>query len=114
MKDITEYQERTKLTAKPLADDSKATRDLIICNWSMGLAGETGELVDLIKKHVHHGHDLDLDKVVKEMGDVTWYLAMLANELNISLEEVLKANLIKLSSRYQNGFSEKASRERNV
>ena len=87
-------------------------RAMRLCNWSMGLAGETGELVDLLKKHVHHGHELDVLKVKKELGDVLWYLAMLCEELNLSLDEVAQMNIEKLRARYPSGFSTEASVKR--
>lgn len=79
---------------------------------SMGLAGEAGELVDAMKKHVFHGHDLDIKDLRKEMGDVLWYLVNMMNELAIDPEDVLTENIIKLMKRYPDGFSEEASKNR--
>ena len=72
---------------------------------SMGLAGEAGEVVDYIKKHLFHGHALERDKVCKELGDVLWYLAVLAHMSGLSLTEVAVANVAKLRKRYPDGFS---------
>ena len=71
----------------------------------LGLTGEAGEVADLIKKNVFHKKPLVIDEVIKEMGDVLWYLAFLANTLNISLDYVLDANVNKLNLRYPNGFN---------
>ena len=79
---------------------------------ALGLAGEAGECVDLIKKFLFHGHTLSEEKMKNELGDVLWYLALLAHQLNIPLEEVAKANIKKLKKRYPKGFSEEASRNR--
>lgn len=79
---------------------------------SMGLAGEAGELVDAMKKHVFHGHNLDIEDLRKEMGDVLWYLINMMNELAISPDDVLTGNINKLSKRYPEGFSEEASKNR--
>lgn len=79
---------------------------------SMGLAGEVGELVDAMKKHVFHGHNLDIEDLRKEMGDVLWYLVNMMNELAIDPEDVLTGNINKLSKRYPEGFSEEASKNR--
>lgn len=78
-------------------------------NWSMGLAGESGELIDILKKHVYHGHALDMEAAKKELGDVLWYVAVLASELGFKLSEVAEANIEKLEKRYTNGFSREAS-----
>ena len=83
-----------------------------IPNWAMGLAGEAGEAVDLLKKHVYHGHPLDPLVVEKELGDVLWYVAALCVELDLSLSEVMEANVAKLRARYPDGFDPERSRSR--
>lgn len=80
----------------------------------LGLAGEAGEVADLIKKHLFHGHPLDPDKVVLELGDVLWYIAQTARVVGRSLDDVAQANLDKLARRYPEGFSYEASRNREV
>lgn len=81
--------------------------------YSLGLAGEAGEVCDLIKKHLGHGHELDKEKVKLELGDVLWYVAGLAHVLGFSLSEVAAANILKLKRRYPNGFSQEASKNRS-
>lgn len=80
-----------------------------LANYALGLSGESGEVVDLIKKHVFHGHSLDKDKIVKELGDVMHYVAGIATLLEIELPEVLEGNIDKLKKRFPEGFSESAS-----
>lgn len=75
----------------------------------LGLAGESGEVADLVKKRVFHGHPMDRPQFIKEMGDVLWYLVFLANALDLTLEEVMEANVEKLRLRYPEGFSTEAS-----
>jgi|GEM_PF-951992 len=72
---------------------------------SMGLAGEAGEVVDLLKKHVYHGHGLDVDELSKELGDVLWYVAGIATENHMTLQGIMDYNIEKLNKRYPNGFS---------
>lgn len=79
---------------------------------AMGLAGEAGEVVDLLKKHLYHGHSLDRDKLTKELGDCLWYLAVLAHLNGVDLADVAAANVVKLRARYPDGFSEERSRNR--
>lgn len=73
----------------------------------LGIAGEAGEVADLIKKVLHHEVKLETvrDKLIKEMGDVYWYLEYLAASIEVSAEEVLKANVEKLRARHPNGWS---------
>ena len=49
-------------------------------------------------------HDLDREKLAKELGDVAWYLAETAYALDLSLEQILRGNLDKLQKRYPKGF----------
>lgn len=73
------------------------------------LAGECGETVDILKKHLYHGHDLDRDELIKELGDCSWYLAVIAKMCDIDLSEVFETNIDKLMKRYPEGFSKERS-----
>jgi NTP pyrophosphatase (non-canonical NTP hydrolase) len=75
----------------------------------LGAAGEAGEVADLVKKHVFHGHPLDREKLIKEIGDTLWALARLSAKTGISFGAVARANLAKLAKRYPQGFSNEAS-----
>ena len=92
--------------------NSKLSRQEILINGVMGLCGESGEAIDIVKKHLFHGHPLDREALKKELGDIAWYLAETAYALDISLEEILSANIAKLKQRYPEGFSESASLNR--
>ena len=94
-----EYQAKAMQTLNP----DLCKQDMLI-NGVMGLCGESGECIDLVKKHLHQGHELDRAKLCKELGDVAWYLAETAFALDLSLEEVLRGNLDKLKKRYPQGF----------
>ena len=92
--------------------NSKLSRQEILINGVMGLCGESGEAIDIVKKHLFHGHPLDREALKKELGDIAWYLAETAYALDISLEEILSTNIAKLKQRYPEGFSESASLNR--
>ena len=79
----------------------------------MGLCGEAGEAIDIVKKHLAQGHELDREHLIKELGDIAWYLAETATALDVSLEEVLQGNIKKLKKRYPEGFSVQDSMERD-
>ena len=78
----------------------------------MGLIGEAGECQEIVKKAMFHGHELDIEALLLEAGDVLWYLTELCNELGISVDTIAKLNLQKLKNRYPDGFTHEASRER--
>lgn len=98
--DFNDYQSLAARTA-----NNHMTRDMAIANWCMGLAGELGELVDPIKKHIFHGKDISLDNIKKEAGDVLWYLSNLMNTLGIDFDDVAESNIKKLKERYPGGFT---------
>lgn len=79
---------------------------------ALGLAGESGEFADEVKKHLFHGHPLDRERLQKELGDVLWYVASGCLALGVTLEEVAQANVDKLRARYPEGFDPERSRNR--
>ena len=81
----------------------------VLLNAVMGLCGEAGEAIDLVKKQRFQGHPLDRDALVRELGDMAWYLAEAAQGLGVPLEEILRGNLDKLRRRYPNGFTPEQS-----
>lgn len=81
----------------------------MILNGALGLCGESGEVADLIKKWIAQGHALNADKVIQELGDVMWYVALTARSLGYSLSEVATINVEKLKLRYPNGFDPEKS-----
>lgn len=74
-------------------------------NMAMGLAGEAGETVEIVKKAIFHGHELDRDRLTKELGDVLFYLVSLATAAGIPFQSVVQGNVNKLDARYPAGFS---------
>lgn len=79
---------------------------------ALGLTGEAGEYADLIKKHVFHGHPLDVDKAAKELGDVLWYVARAAEAIGVPLSVIATRNIEKLQARYPEGFTQERSLNR--
>ncbi len=85
----------------------------LILNAALGLAGEAGEFIDHVKKHIFHGHKLDKSFLIKELGDFLWYCAQAAQGLNTTLSHVADVNIDKLQKRYPAGFSTEASLNRS-
>jgi len=103
---FNEYQELAERTVNGLDE-----RDRYL-NYSMGLAGESGEVIDYLKKVLFHGHDLDKEVLKKELGDVLWYMATLATTAGFKLDEIAELNVEKLKKRYPEGFSTEKSIKR--
>ena len=101
---INEYQKLAMTTLNP----ALSRKDVLI-NGVMGLCGESGEAIDIVKKHLAQGHELDREALVKELGDIAWYLAETAYALDVPLEDVLQQNIEKLRKRYPEGFSQERS-----
>lgn len=102
-----EYQRLAMRTLNPQLE----SRDVLI-NGVMGLCGESGEVIDIVKKWLAQGHELDREKLAGELGDVAWYLAETAQALGLSLGEVFRGNIEKLKERYPEGFEPERSIER--
>ena len=104
----TEYQKLAMRTASSLSQS-----DLIL-NGVMGLNGEAGECIDIVKKHLFQGHELDEAKLVDELSDVMWYAAITAEGIDTTLDAVMQHNVDKLRKRYPDGFDAERSVHRIV
>lgn len=103
-----EYQHLAMTTLNP----ALGKKDVLI-NGVMGLCGESGEAIDIVKKHLAQGHPLDREKLLRELGDIAWYLAETAWALDADLETVLRGNIDKLRARYPDGFEPERSMKRD-
>jgi len=101
---LEEYQEKAMRTAGIY---DTVTDELL--NGLMGLNGEAGEALDILKKHLFQGHELDQEHIKKELGDCLWYIALAADSLGVSLEEIAIKNIEKLEKRYPTGFNAELS-----
>ena len=96
---VNEYQKLAMTTLNPALEK----KDVLI-NGVMGLCGESGEAIDIVKKWLAQGHELDKEKLAKELGDIAWYLGEVATVLGYDLEDILQANIDKLRKRFPEGF----------
>lgn len=103
---INEYFALARSTSNTL--DTKE----LLNNSALGLAGESGECCDIIKKWLHQGHPLDKEKLLLELGDVLWYISQGAAGLGVTLEDIAQANVEKLRKRYPDGFKAESSLNR--
>ena len=99
-----DYQKAANRTCIDEPERVYTPHELMIVWNSLKLAGEAGEIADLVGKGVFHDTGLDVPKIVKEMGDVLWYLAALCKHLNVPMEQVMAENIAKLKARYPDGW----------
>lgn len=107
--DADEYQH---LALRTEARDRARNERLL--NAALGLAGESGEVCDLLKKHLMQGHALDETKLAEELGDLLWYVALACDTLELPLGVVMERNVAKLRRRYPDGFSSERSVNRKA
>ena len=106
---LNEYQELAQRTSK-----KELTPREHLYNGILGLAGETGECADLVKKHCYQDARPIHDALLDELGDVLWYAAETAVALGVTLDEVAQHNIEKLRRRYPEGFEADRSLHREV
>lgn len=85
----------------------------MILEAALGISGEAGEVVDRVKKFAFQGHKLHAGKIVEELGDLLWYIALMTDAIGETLECVMNRNIQKLKARYPEGFSEERSINRD-
>jgi len=93
-----EYQKDCLRTARAL--DS----EYLIMSSTLGIGGEAGEVIDLIKKWRYHDHEFNCRDLALELGDILYYLATMAKGINYDLETIMAMNVDKRKGRYPNGF----------
>jgi NTP pyrophosphatase (non-canonical NTP hydrolase) len=106
--DLDEYQRLALQTA-----GHRDSSEKVLTYTALGLTGESGEVAEIVKKAFYHGHPLDREALAKELGDVLWYVAVMAEGLRLSLDQIAQANIAKLKARYPEGFSEQRSINRD-
>ena len=104
---LKKYQEFVASIARP--DKNK---DMEICNWGLGIAGEAADAASCIKKTIFHENDQT--KGLKEnLGDTMWYIGAICNHFGWKLEDIFKENQAKLNARYNEGSFKVEHAKRN-
>ena len=104
---INEYQELALRTEQGMNKEYPR-----LLNGLMGLNGEAGEAIDILKKELFQGHPTNKEHMAKELGDVAWYLAVGAEAIGYDLQTILQMNVDKLKARYPEGFDSERSKHR--
>ena len=99
-----DYQQQAMRTGGEYVNQYETLR-----NAAFGLCGESGEVIDHLKKFEFQGHDLDIDKLSKEVGDILWYCALFAEAAGVPMAKIAQENIRKLKERYPDGFDPERS-----
>lgn len=102
--EVRKYQEEIKRTL-----NAKLTEKELLSNMGLGIAGEGGEVVDIIKKHLFQEHELNKEHLFEEIGDLLWYVSNLCNVCGFKMEDVMEYNIEKLRERFPQGFTKERS-----
>ena len=86
------------LRTAPTSNISDLKSDMI--HASLGIGGESGEILDIVKKHAFYGKPLDRTKLLEEIGDLLWYVNLLIHNADSDFNEVFEMNIRKLEARY--------------
>jgi len=92
----------------------ESVNTLRLLHAGIGIATESGEFLDMLKKHIFYGKPIDVINLVEEMGDITFYLGIACDALQVSFEDVMKKNIAKLKARYPNKFTEEDALNRDL
>lgn len=109
---MKKYQNLAARTLIDGPDFEISERDIMLVWSAIGLAGEAGEVADIIKKGVFHQHGVDSETLKKELGDCLWYIAAICTKAGFDLNEVMAENIAKLEIRYPDGYSSNDSIKR--
>ncbi|WP_417334960.1 nucleoside triphosphate pyrophosphohydrolase family protein [Halobacteriovorax marinus] len=114
-------QEYVKLAIKTESTDFESMNTRLqddglkrLLHAGIGLSTEAGEFLDALKKHIFYGKELDRVNLAEEMGDLFWYLAIVADELGVDMDDVMERNIEKLKARYGEKFSEEKAENRDL
>lgn len=112
---LTQFDKMTLALAKDggLIKDELTPEQASMLHMAIGISGESGELLDCIKKHTIYQKPLDVENVKEELGDLLFYMSNLMQSVGLTFEEILQHNIDKLSVRYSSGsYSNEQAQER--
>lgn len=106
---VTESKDYEAISARIMT-----TENIRLLHAGIGLATESGEILDQLKKAIFYGKPLDKVNLAEEIGDQMWYMAIMADALGVNFDDIQAKNIAKLKARYGDKFTEAAALERNL
>lgn len=89
-------------------------RSIRLLHGAMGLDTESGEIMDSMKRHIIYGSDLNIVNIREELGDIMWYVALICDELGLTIDQICEDNITKLRKRYPDKFTKELAENRDV
>lgn len=118
MIDSSNYVKNATNTEAPITGDMvvrfSKSENIRLLHAGIGMATESGEFLDMLKKHLYYGKPLDKVNLAEEVGDLMWYCALAMDALGIDFNQVLETNIKKLAARYPEKFTEFDAENRNL
>lgn len=118
MIDSSNYVKNATNTEAPITGDMvvrfSKSENIRLLHAGIGMATETGEFLDMLKKHLYYGKTLDKVNLAEELGDLCWYIAIAMDVLDIDFNDVLETNIKKLAARYPEKFTEFHAENRDL
>ena len=109
-----EYLKKSKHTMPEDVVRNIGKEEMDLLHAAVGVATESAELVDQVKKHIIYGNELDKTNLLEECGDILWYMAIILRNYDSSFEKVMEANIEKLKVRYPDKFSQEKCNNRDL
>lgn len=110
MIDSSNYVKNATNTEAPITGDMIVrfgkSENIRLLHAGIGMATESGEFLDMLKKHLYYGKPLDKVNLAEELGDLIWYCSLAMDTLGIDFNKVLETNIKKLAARYPEKFTE--------
>lgn len=114
MKNYIELALRTELKDYKTVSERFTPSMARLSHAASGLCTESGELLDMLKKHLNYGKEFDRANAIEELGDLLWYVAIACDELGVSIEDIMKINIDKLKARYGEKYSDDRAINRDL
>ena len=118
MPKIVEYVQKALSTESndfdAIASRLRDNRTVRLLHGALGAVTESGELADVLKKHIFYGKPLDTINISEEVGDLFWYCAIIADALDDDFESIMRRNIEKLRARYDGNFKETRAQNRDL
>lgn len=99
---------------KAIGERLQSVENQRLLHGGIGLATEAGEFLDALKKHIFYGKEVDKVNLREEMGDIFWYCAIIADQLDVDFKDVMERNITKLKARYGDKFTESKANTRDL
>lgn len=111
---MKDYIEQALLTESNIGSTMLSESNTRLLHAGIGMATESGEFLDALKKHIFYGKPLDIVNLKEELGDLFWYMAIACDVIGTDFESEMRRNIAKLRLRYGHKFSQYDAENRSL